>query len=57
MMCLILVAVLNHKTSIVPDYFVKETHEWIVFPHEINGLSKDEIAKGKTDLSNIQDIL
>jgi len=47
----------NNKTDIIPDYYVKETHEWIVFPHEINGLSKDEIAKGKSDLSRILDIL
>jgi hypoxanthine phosphoribosyltransferase len=47
----------NNKTDIVPDYYVKETHEWIVFPHEINGLSKDEIANGKSDLSRILDIL
>ncbi len=47
----------NNKTNIVPDYFIKETDEWIVFPHEINGLSKEEIINGKHDLSNIQDIL
>ncbi|CAI8236342.1 MAG: Xanthine phosphoribosyltransferase [Glaciecola sp. HTCC2999] len=47
----------NNKTDIIPDYYVKETHEWIVFPHEINGLSKDEIAAGKSDLKHILDIL
>ncbi len=32
-------------TDIVPDYFVKDVGlDWIVFPHEIEGLTKDEIA-------------
>ena len=32
-------------TSIKPDYFVKDVGlDWIVFPHEIEGLTKDEIA-------------
>jgi uncharacterized protein len=31
--------------GIVPDYFVKDVGlDWIVFPHEIEGLTKDEIA-------------
>ena len=32
-------------TSIKPDYFVKDVGlDWIVFPHEIEGLTKEEIA-------------
>ena len=31
-------------TSLKPDYFVKDIGlDWIVFPHEIEGLTKDEI--------------
>ncbi len=37
----------NNKTTRVPDYFVHETDSWLVFPHELRGLSKDEICAGK----------
>ena len=47
----------NNKTDIVPDYFVHESEEWLVFPHEISGLTSDEIINGKTDLANVRDIL
>lgn len=36
-----------------PDYFVHESEEWLVFPHELAGLEADEIARGKSDLANI----
>lgn len=36
----------NNATSIKPDYFVCELDsEWIVFPHEIEGLSADQIMR------------
>jgi hypoxanthine phosphoribosyltransferase len=47
----------NNKTQIVPDYFVNESDEWLVFPHELAGLSVEEIKEGKTELSNILDVL
>ncbi len=25
-----------------PDYYVRETHDWIVFPHELDGLTVEE---------------
>ena len=31
--------------SIEPDFFVDETDTWIVFPHEVNGLTDDEITE------------
>lgn len=37
----------NNKTDIVPDYYVSETNKWIIFPHEIEGMSIDEIQKNK----------
>lgn len=30
-------------TNLTPDYYVRTTDEWIVFPHELDGLSRDEI--------------
>lgn len=47
----------NNKTDIVPDYYVNESDEWLVFPHEINGLSEEEIREGKTELANVMDTL
>ena len=35
------------KTRRVPDYYLYETEEWLVFPHELDGLSKEEILKNK----------
>lgn len=47
----------NNKTQIVPDYFIHESDEWLVFPHEISGLTPDEIIEGKSDLKNVHNIL
>lgn len=47
----------NNKTDIVPDYFVNESDEWLVFPHELAGLTKEEIIDGKSELSNILDVI
>jgi len=38
---------LRNQTSRVPDYFIHETDSWVVFPHELVGLSLDEIEAGK----------
>ena len=43
----------NTKVDLVPDYFVHETDDWLVFPHELSGLSQVEIMQGKKDLTNI----
>ncbi len=45
----------NNKTDIVPDYFVKESDEWLVFPHELTGLTPEEIAQ-KPDLQGVSDL-
>lgn len=46
----------NSKVDIVPDYFVHESEEWLVFPHELSGLSPEEIIEGKSDLANIKEL-
>ena len=35
------------KVECVPDYYVHETDDWLVFPHELDGLSREEVAKAK----------
>ena len=37
----------NNKTDRVPDYFIHETDKWLVFPHELNGLNREEIFANK----------
>lgn len=37
----------KRKVDLVPDYYIHETDQWLVFPHELDGLSDDEIATHK----------
>ena len=36
-----------------PDYYLHESADWLVFPHELDGLDLEEIASGKKDLADI----
>ena len=47
----------NNKTDIIPDYYVQESHDWLVFPHELSGLTPEELIEGKQELAEIKDIL
>nr|WP_253938504.1 phosphoribosyltransferase family protein [Hahella sp. HN01] len=47
----------NNKTDKVPDYFVHETDQWLVFPHELHGLTTEEILEHKPELAVIHDKL
>ena len=35
----------NNKTTIYPNYYLKTTKDWIVFPHELIGLTDEEVKK------------
>ncbi len=37
----------RNVTDLTPDFYVHQTDDWLVFPHEINGLTKDEIRANK----------
>jgi hypoxanthine phosphoribosyltransferase len=37
----------RNKSSLVPDYYVEATDNWLVFPHEIQGLTREEILAHK----------
>lgn len=39
------------RTGLVPDYHLHETDAWLVFPHELMGLSAEEIRAGKGHLA------
>ncbi len=43
----------KNATDIVPDYYIHETDQWLVFPHELNGLSRDEIFANKPGIKKI----
>lgn len=36
-----------NKTERTPDYYLHETESWLVFPHELKGLSREEILANK----------
>jgi len=40
-------------TDIAPDYYIHETDQWLVFPHELDGLSREEIFTNKPGLKKI----
>jgi len=37
----------KRKVPIIPDYYIHETEEWLVFPHELEGLTPEEVAASK----------
>jgi hypoxanthine phosphoribosyltransferase len=37
----------RNRSAIRPDYFIRETDQWLVFPHEMQGLTREEILKNK----------
>ena len=47
----------NNKTDLVPDYYVQTSEEWLVFPHELSGLTPEELIEGKSELAEIKDLL
>ena len=43
----------KNLTNNKPDYFIHETDQWLVFPHELEGLTLDEIKSNKPELDNL----
>ncbi len=43
----------KNLTDRTPDYYVHVTDKWVVFPHEIMGLSFDEIKQNKPHIANV----
>ncbi len=41
----------KNVTEIAPDYYLHETDKWLVFPHELKGLTKAEIYEYKPEIS------
>ncbi|MBI2671059.1 hypoxanthine phosphoribosyltransferase [Candidatus Woesearchaeota archaeon] len=38
----------KNQTNRTPDFYVHETDKWIVFPHELSGLTQEEILNHKS---------
>jgi hypoxanthine phosphoribosyltransferase len=47
----------KNKTELKPDFYAHRTDEWLVFPHEIEGLSYAEIAANKPHLLSVMESL
>ena len=43
----------KYQTERKPDFYIHETEKWLVFPHELEGLSLDEIIEFKPELSDL----
>lgn len=47
----------NNKTDRTPDYYLHQTDQWLVFPHELSGLSAQEILDKKPGIATLRDKL
>jgi len=45
----------KNESEYKPDYYLHETDQWLVFPHELEGLSLEEIQKNKPELQDLMD--
>ncbi len=43
----------RNQTTMTPDYWVHETAEWLVFPHELDALSLEEMADAQPELYSV----
>ena len=43
----------KNQTGRKPDYYIHETDQWLVFPHELEGLSLEEIKANKPQLTDL----
>lgn len=45
----------NNLTQRIPDYYLHESDDWLVFPHEIDGLSVEELRDNRPELNEVTD--
>ena len=43
----------KNKTDRAPDFYIHETEAWLVFPHELQGLTATEVVEGKPGIADI----
>ena len=43
----------RNETELIPDYFLRETAEWLVFPHELDALTPAELRQHRPEIARI----
>jgi hypoxanthine phosphoribosyltransferase len=43
----------RNETDMTPDYYLRETAEWLVFPHELDALTPEELARHRPEIAEI----
>jgi hypoxanthine phosphoribosyltransferase len=43
----------RNETDILPDYYLRETAEWLVFPHELDSLTPEELRATRPEIAAI----
>jgi uncharacterized protein len=43
----------RNETDMLPDFYLKETAEWLVFPHELDALTPEEMQEARPELYRI----
>ncbi len=43
----------RNETDMVPDFYLTETSEWLVFPHELDALTPEEMKEARPKLHEI----
>lgn len=43
----------RNETDVVPDYFIRETADWLVFPHELDALTPEELRLKRPQIAAI----
>jgi len=46
----------QNKTDLKPDFYVQQTDKWIVFPHELDGLTVDEVKAKSPAIYDLLDM-
>lgn len=47
----------SDRTLRTPDYFVRETQDWLALPYELSGMSPDEVIENRPELADIMERL
>jgi len=43
----------NNLTAMQPDFFVHRTEKWLIFPHELDGLTAEEVRRFKPRIAKL----
>lgn len=43
----------RNETDLTPDYFLRETDAWLVFPHELDALTPEELERHRPEIAAI----